>query len=160
MSALQILQEMESSPCQPCYAAGRRYHSRSAEHVVTAELVQQLGVVLVLFAPRRWPDFYRAPFCFACCFLIVFYRTAVTSNGSDVHLQMSWSILKYLEVSWCLVLWLVFKKHLVGRCWEMLGDVLQDWTPLSQQAEDGNKGQSQSVKHLWHVSTCFNMFQL
>ena len=42
----------------------------------------------------------------------------------------------------------------------MLGDVLQDWTPLSQQAEDGNKGQCQSVKHLWHVSTCFNMFQL
>lgn len=64
---------------------------------------------------------------------------------------------KCLEVSWCLVLWLVYEKHLVGSCWVMLGDVLQDWTPLSQQAEaDGNKGQSQRVKHLWHVSTCFS----
>ena len=160
MSALQILQEMESSPCQPCYAAGRRYHSRSAEHVVTAELVQQLGVVLVLFAPRRWPDFYRAPFCFACCFLIVFYRTAVTSNGSDVHLQMSWSILKYLEVSWCLVLWLVFKKHLVGRCWEMLGDVGRCASGLDA-AESASRGWKQRTEPKRQtLVACFNMFQL
>ena len=153
MSALQILQEMESSPCQPCYAAGRRYHSRSAEHVVTAELVQQLGVVLVLFAPRRWPDFYRAPFCFACCFLIVFYRTAVTSNGSDVHLQMSWSILKYLDVLSCG--WYLKSIWLgdVGRCWEMCFRIGRRWVSKPRMETKDRAKASNTCGMFQHVST-------